>query len=357
MKAIVLVGGQGTRLRPLTLHRPKQMLPVVEKTMIERVLDHLKKHGIDEVVLSLGYKPDAFIAAFPDGVASGVKLSYAVEDEPLDTAGAIRFAASQVKMEETFAVLNGDVLTDLDITSLVQFHHQNHAKATIALTAVEDPSAFGVVVTDKDGRVSSFIEKPPRELAPSNLINAGIYILDPQVLDSIDTNRRVSMERETFPHLAKQGFLFATSSDAYWMDTGTPAKYLEAHADILTGLRGKPPLEKATEIYPGVWTTGDCDLKGKIMPYSLFGQETTVEENAEVSHSTIGRGVHVGKGATIERSVILPGSIVGPGARVEGSIVGFGAVIGRDAYIESECVLGDLVEVEVGSRLVGVRLS
>ena len=187
---MVLVGGEGTRLRPLTLTTPKQMLPVGGRPMIERVLGHLAGHGIDEAVLSLGYRPDAFIDAYPDGKCAGVKLIYAVEESPLDTAGAIRYAASQAGTAETFVVVNGDVLTGLDVAGLVRFHHEHPAEATIALTPVPNPSAFGVVPTDDDGRVLAFIEKPAPGQAPTNLINAGTYVLEPSVLDRIRRDRR-----------------------------------------------------------------------------------------------------------------------------------------------------------------------
>ncbi|HEY1466034.1 MAG TPA: nucleotidyltransferase family protein, partial [Acidimicrobiales bacterium] len=207
MRAVVLVGGEGTRLRPLTLTTPKQMLPVMEQPMIERVLDQLARHGIDEAVLSLGYRPDAFINAYPEGSVGGVRLAYAVEPEALDTAGAIRFAADHAGIDETFVVVNGDVLTDLDITELVDFHHRHHAEATISLTPVDDPSSYGVVPTDSQGKVEAFIEKPPRDEVPTNLINAGTYVLEPEVLARIPKGRRVSIERETFPTLVEAGTL------------------------------------------------------------------------------------------------------------------------------------------------------
>jgi mannose-1-phosphate guanylyltransferase len=196
------------------------MLPVMEQPMIERVLGQLAAHGIEDAVLSLGYRPDAFINAYPDGSAGGVRLSYAVEPEPLDTAGAIRFAADHAGVEDTFVVVNGDVLTDLDITALVNFHHSHHAEATISLTPVEDPSSYGVVPTDAQGKVEAFIEKPPRDEVPTNLINAGTYVLEPEVLARIPKGRRVSIERETFPSLVEAGTLFALGSDVYWIDTG-----------------------------------------------------------------------------------------------------------------------------------------
>jgi mannose-1-phosphate guanylyltransferase len=207
VRAVVLVGGEGTRLRPLTLTTPKQMLPIVEEPMIERVVGHLADHGVDDAVFSLGYRPDAFIDAYPDGTIAGVRLTYAVEPTPLDTAGAIRFAASFAGIDETFVVVNGDVLTDADVSGLVDFHRRRGAEATISLTPVEDPSAFGVVPTDDQGRVEAFIEKPPRDEAPTNLINAGTYVFEPTVLDRIPAERRVSIERETFPAMVGDGTL------------------------------------------------------------------------------------------------------------------------------------------------------
>ena len=209
MKAVVLVGGEGTRLRPLTLSAPKQMLPIVGVPMIERVLGHLASHGIDDAVLSLGYLPDAFTEAYPDGRVAGMGVTYAVEPEPLDTAGAVRFAAAFAGIDETFVVVNGDVLTDLDLTALVAFHRERGAEGTIALHPVADPSAFGVVPTDDDGRVQAFVEKPPRDEAPTNEINAGTYVLEPSVLGRIPEGGRVSIERETFPAMVRDGGLFA----------------------------------------------------------------------------------------------------------------------------------------------------
>src|SRR5580658_1717825 len=213
VKAVVLVGGEGTRLRPLTYTTPKQLLPVVEVPLLERVLVHLAAAGVDEAILSLGYRPDAFVTAYPDSVAAGIRLSYAVEPEPLDTAGAIAFAARHGGVDETFVAVNGDVLTDVDVGDLVRRHRHRQALATIHLTAVEDPSRFGVVATDDDGRVLAFVEKPPPGQAPSNLINAGTYILEPEVLALIPADQRVSIERRTFPELVDGGRLYGVASE------------------------------------------------------------------------------------------------------------------------------------------------
>jgi mannose-1-phosphate guanylyltransferase len=202
MNAIVLVGGFGTRLRPLTLTRPKQLLPILDRPMLEWVVERLAGAGATEVVLSLGYLPSAFQEAYPDDRCAGARLRYAIEPEPLDTAGAIRFAAEAAgidRSDEPFVVINGDVVTDADLGALLELHHSCGAEGTIALTPVEDPSRYGVVPIDEDGRVRAFIEKPPAAEAPSRWINAGTYVLEPSVLGRIPGGRRVSIERETFP--------------------------------------------------------------------------------------------------------------------------------------------------------------
>ncbi len=282
------MGGEGTRLRPLTLTTPKQMLPIVEQPMIERVLGHLAAHGIDDAVLSLGYRPDAFINAYPGGTIAGVRLTYAVEPTPLDTAGAIRFAAHHAGIDDTFVVVNGDVLTDADISALIDFHRTSGAEGTISLTPVDDPSAFGVVPTDADGRVEAFIEKPPRDEAPTNYINAGTYVFEPSVLDRIPGERRVSIERETFPALVEAGRLFAQGSEAYWLDTGTPDAYLRAHRDLLLGRRSSPPAPSAVrdaDLGAGCWRIGDVDVRTSSVARSLFGT------GAWVARRGVGGGV------------------------------------------------------------------
>ena len=356
MKAVVLVGGEGTRLRPLTYSTPKQLLPVAEVPMLERVVSALAAHGVEEAVLSIGYRPDAFLAAYPEGTVGGVRLSYAVEPEPLDTAGAIRFAAEQAGVDETFLVVNGDVLTDLDVSALVSVHRHRRASATIALTPVEDPSRFGVVVTSADGRVEAFVEKPPAGTAPTNEINAGTYVFEPEVVDRIPAGRRVSVERETFPALAGEGSLYAVCSDAYWLDTGTPEAYLRANADLLAGVRPGPPAAGAREVDRGVWTMGEARLAGVVQAPSLVGAGAEVEAGAEVAASVVGAGGRVEAGATVERSVIMPGAVIERDALVRGSIVGHRAVVGQGAVLEPLTVVGDATEIAAGSRLVGARV-
>lgn len=360
MRAVVLVGGEGTRLRPLTLTTPKQMLPIVEQPMIERVLGQLARHGIEDAVLSLGYKPDAFIDAYPTGSVSGVRVTYAVEPDPLDTAGAIRFAADHAGIDETFVAVNGDVLTDIDIGALVDLHRRREATGTIALTPVEDPSAFGVVPTDEEGRVTAFIEKPPRDEAPTKLINAGIYVLEPSVLSAIAPDVRVSIERETFPALVEEGSLYALGSDAYWLDTGTPDTYLRAHYDLVGGRRPGPPAPEAEldpSLGPQVWRIGDVSVSSTGVARSLLGRGATVAENAIVTDSVIGHGAVVEEGASVADSVLLAGARVAASASVEGSIIGPDAIIGQRCVIHGLSVIGAGAVTASGTVVDAERVS
>lgn len=355
MRAVVLLGGEGTRLRPLTFHLPKQLLPVAGRALIERVLEHLEAHGVSDAVLSLGYRPDAFYEAFPEGRAAGVRLSYAVDPYPLDTAGAVRFAALEAGIRETFVAVNGDVLTDLDLSALVGFHEQRRADATVALTPVDDPSSFGVVVTDRDGAVSAFVEKPPPGTAPTNLINAGTYVLEPSVLDRIAGDRRVSIERETFPALSAAGTLYARASDAYWIDTGTPADLLRAGRDLLDGRRAGPKLPGSRLLSPGVYATGEPVCKGQVEAPSLLGDRAVVERAAVVSGSVLCAGAVVEQRARVVGSLLLAGALVRRGAEVHDSIIGWGSTVGEEAVIEGVSVIGREVAVPAGARLAGVR--
>ena len=330
MRAVVLVGGFGTRLRPLTLTTPKQMLPVVNQPMIERVVRSLGSHGVTEAVLSLGYRPDAFMESYPDGICAGVRLTYAVEPEPLDTAGAVRFAAAAAGIDETFIVVNGDVLTDLDVAALWDFHRSHGGEGTIALTPVDDPSRYGVVPIDAEGRVIEFVEKPAAGTAPSNWVNAGTYVLEPSVLTRIDEGRKVSIERETFPALAADGSLFAVQSSAYWLDAGTPSSYLQAQLDLIDGLRGG--VEHA--VHPTV----------------------ELDSGATVSHSVVMRGAHIAASVELINSVVLPGARIETGSVIADSIIGAGASVGVGSSLQDLTVVGHEVRIEAGSVLVGARI-
>lgn len=326
MKAVILVGGFGTRLRPLTLTTPKNLLPVGHVPMVELVIAHLAEHGVTEAVLSMGYKPDTFLEAYPDGHCAGVELHYAVEDEPLDTAGAIRFAAGEAGIDERFVVVNGDILTDLDVTRLVRFHDASGAEGTIALHTVEDPSRYGVVVTDVAGQVEAFIEKPSKEDAPSRAINAGTYVFEPSVLGRIPAGRPVSVERETFPALVDDGSLYALEGNAYWLDAGTPETYLQANLDRLP--------DDGSDVHP----------------------DAVVAASAHIERSVVGPGATVGDDATLTEALLLAGATVESGARVHRSIVGPRAIVRSGAELLDLSVVGAEVDIEPGARLTGERV-
>lgn len=356
MIAVVLVGGTGTRLRPLTLTVPKQVLPIVEVPMIERVLTYLEGHGVEEAVLSLGYLHGAFQALFPDHRCGGVRLSYAVEPEPLDTAGAVGFAARHAGVSKRFLVVNGDILTDLDITAMVAFHEARGAEATISLAMVEDPSAFGLVPIDGDGKVVAFVEKPaPGTVGPS-YINAGTYVLEPSVLDHIPEGQRISIERQVFPLLAAAGTVYGFPSEGYWTDTGTPLQYLQAQLDLVAGRRPGVPAPGAHCGESGVWTVGQADFGAGVEAPALIGDGAWVAAGASVANSVIGARCRIHPGARVAESVLMPEVEVGRGAVVSRSVIGREAEIGEGAEVSGLSVIGDGFLVEPGVHLAGARL-
>ena len=323
MKAVVLVGGAGTRLRPLTYTTPKPLLPIANIAFVERQLGWLAEYGVDEAVLSLGYLPDAFTRHFADERHGDMKLRFVVEHEPLGTAGGIRFAAEGIN--ERLLVCNGDVLTDLDLAAFVAFHEARGAEATISLTQVEDPSAFGVVPTRADGEVIAFVEKPPREQAPTNWINAGTYVLEPSALAAIPPRLNVSIERETFPRmLERPGRLYAMRSDCYWLDIGTPGKYFDAQLDVLAGRMGPRPTPDAVESAPGVWIERDAtvDATAVLDAPVLIGARATVGAGVRITRSVVGADCAINPGATVRDAVILPGVDVGASTEVLRTVMG-----------------------------------
>jgi mannose-1-phosphate guanylyltransferase len=329
-QAVVLVGGEGRRLRPLTDTRPKPMMSLVDRPFVAHQIDLLRRHGIDDVIFSCGYRPDALRAHFGDGDSSGVRLRYVVDPEPLGTAGAIRNAADLLD-DAPFLVLNGDILTDLDIEALSARHRETGATGTIVLTPVDDPSAFGLVRLFDDGSVEAFVEKPaPEALRPGEpfRINAGTYLLDHAVLERIPAGRACSIEREIFPALAADGVLHGFPSDAYWRDIGTPASYLAAHHDVLSGaLRTESPAGA-----------------GYVAP------QAQVDADAEVDAlSSIGAAAIVAAGARVRRSVVGAGAVVGEGAELDGSIVGEGVTIGEGARLGPGTIVGDAAVIAAGS--------
>jgi len=358
VRAVVLVGGVGTRLRPLTYTTPKPLLPIAGQPFLERQLTWLARHGITEAVLALGYMPDAFSSHFPDDSFGSMRLQYAIEPHPLGTAGGIRFAAARAGISERFVVCNGDVLTTLDLSEMLRFHTEHGAEATIHLTRVDDPSAFGVVPTSADGEVEAFVEKPAPGRAPTDWINAGTYVLEPSVLDRIPPDATVSIERETFPQmLDDRGRLYATGTEDYWLDIGTPEKYLQAHVDVMTGCLGVPPVAGARETAPGVWLRGDPTVAGDAatQPPALVEDGTTIGAGARVAESAVGPGCEIADGAVVEQSVLLEGVRLGAGARALASIVGPGACLEDGAVVQDRSVIGAGVKVAAGTTVTRAR--
>jgi mannose-1-phosphate guanylyltransferase len=308
VKALILTGGFGTRLRPLTHTRPKHLLPIANRPHVEHVFDLLVRQGISDVVLLTSYLAQAFAPAIERGGQMGLRVEVTHEKEPLGTAGAIKNAQSLVS-EEALLVFNGDILTDIDLSKVVEWHRSRAAEASILLTPVEDPSAFGVVSTEPDGRVLGFIEKPPVGTAPTNLINAGVYVFEPSILDRIPAGEVWSAEHQLFPQLVEEGAaLYALGGDAYWMDIGTPRKFLEANLDALAG---RFVTDAVAE--PGAGAV-------------VAGEGVEIHPDAVVTDACLGAGAGIAE-ATIERSVLLPGATVGEGALVRGAVLGEGVVV------------------------------
>ena len=340
MQALILAGGEGTRLRPLTLTVPKPVVPLANRPFITYMIDWLERHGFDDIVLSCGFLADGVREVLGKGDLNGVAVQYVDEPQPLGTAGAVKLA--QPVLGDRFAVLNGDVLTDLDISRLRDFHEQRGALATLGLYPVEDPSSYGVVVTDEKGRVQEFVEKPAPGTAPSNHINAGVYMLEHGVLDHIDSGRAVSFEREVFPSLVGKG-LHAMPLGGYWMDIGTPERYLQATRDILRGAVETPvsPSEDVDGAIPPVLIGARCEVS----PDAQLGPDTTLGDEAGV-----------GPRASVSASSLHTGVVVEEDAEVRDSIVGSNARIGAGARLEAETIVGEGAAVPPGAHLVGGRL-
>jgi mannose-1-phosphate guanylyltransferase len=319
LKALILAGGFGTRLRPLTYTRPKHLLPIANRPHIEHVLDLLVACGVDEVVMLTSYLADAFADAIAEGTRRGIRMEVAREEEPLGTAGALGNAADFVS-DGTFLALNGDILTDAALGSIIEFHRARSAEATIMLVPVEDPSAFGVVPTEAGGRVTGFIEKPPRDEAPTDQINAGVYVMEPAVFGRIPAGEVYSAERQLFPEIAADGALYALTSDSYWIDVGTPKKYLQANMDALAGTFHTPAVAN-----PGAGTV-------------LEAEDCTVSDSATLEDVCLGAGAVVEAGVTVAGSVLLPGAVVGAGALVEATILGERAKVAPGATIKDAVV-------------------
>jgi mannose-1-phosphate guanylyltransferase len=331
MQALVLAGGEGTRLRPLTLTTPKPVMPLAGQPFLTFMLDWLRRHGADEAILSCGFLSDGVRHVLGD-IYDGMRIRYVVEEEPLGTAGPVRLAYDEGLLAERLLVLNGDVLTDLDLTAEMEQHERTGARATLALVPVEDTSSYGVVPTDAEGRVEAFLEKGEPAEAPTNLINAGAYVLERDVVEAIPPGRAVSFEREIFPELVGAG-LYGYEAGGYWIDIGTPERYLEATYDLLAGSVESelPPRDHTGSlIYEGCVTAG-----AHIGPQTVLGRRCSVGSDATVERSVLHDGVLVGPDCHVRESVLAAGVRVERGARVgPGAVVGAGAVIGAGVVLE-----------------------
>jgi mannose-1-phosphate guanylyltransferase len=347
VQALVLAGGEGTRLRPLTYTTPKPVMPLAGRPFLSFMLDWLHDHGVEEVILSCGFMSDGVKRVLGD-IYDGMRLRYVIEEEPLGTAGPVRLALDEGVLEERLLVLNGDVLTDMDLSVELAQHERTGASVTLALYHVDDTASYGVVLTDDDGRVLQFIEKADGE-PPTNRINAGAYVIEREVVETIPAGRAVSFEREVFPGLVGKG-LHGYAAAGYWIDIGTPDRYLEATWDLLAGRVASklPPRdETGSLIYEG------CLLSGAhVGPQSVLGRHCSVGSDSRVERSVLHDRVTVGADAAVIESVLGEGVRVGERARIEpGAIVGAGAVIGEDAVIGSGARLDPGVEVEAGARI------
>ncbi|MCL2707211.1 MAG: NDP-sugar synthase [Dehalococcoidia bacterium] len=343
MKAVILSGGLGTRLRPLTWNTPKSLVPVLNKPFLEHVLRHLKEHGIDEVVLALSNLASSIQEYFGCTNSLDMKIDYVMERSALGTAGAIKNAAEKLS-HDSFFVLNGDIFSDLDYSAMLKCHRENNSDVTIALTAVDNPAAYGLVETKGDGRVTRFLEKPRQDEITTNLINAGTYIFEPGVLDMIPTDTEYSTERQLFPSmLASDASVRAFASSGYWIDIGSPEKYRRLNFDLLSGRSGKYGFQNGNEVVTG--QAGQVHPTAKLEGPVLLGDNCVVESNAVImGPAVIGDHCHIGEAATISASVIWPRVTIGNGCKLISSIAADNCVLQSGCEI-TQAILGNRVKI------------
>jgi mannose-1-phosphate guanylyltransferase len=353
MQAVILVGGEGTRLRPLTSTVPKPVVPLVDRPFIVYMLEWLKRHGVDDVILSCGFLATSVRNVLGDGSQLGLRLRFVEEPEPRGTAGALKYA--EPFLQERFLMLNGDVLTDIDLTAQIAQHEATGAVGTLALVPVPDPTNYGLVRLAGDDAVSEFVEKPGADQIDTNLISAGAYVLERSVLDMIEPDRNVSIEREIWPRLVGDG-LYGFASKAYWLDIGTPERYLQGTFDIIEGNVQTAVLDRLGAGFTAV--ADDVVATGRIVPPAVVERGCEIGAGAHVGALVVlGGGVSVGEGARIERSVVLQGSEVGAGCVLTDCIVAAGVRIGERTVVGGGAVLGEGVTVGSDNVLAhGVRV-
>jgi len=348
MKAVILVGGEATRLRPLTCNTPKAMVPVLNIPFLEHVIAHLSQHRVKDIILAQGILSPSIESHFKDGSQFGVRLIYVLEDEPLGTGGAVKNAEEH--LDEAFLVLNGDIITDLDITAMLDYHREKKAKVTIALTPVEDPTSYGLIETNAQGRVTRFLEKPSWSQITTNMINAGTYVLEPDVLSRIPPQTKFSFERELFPLLSDQGEpIYAYPSSAYWIDIGTTENYLQLHKDLLTGKSSRYILASGEEVQIGEqsYIHPTAEIKGP----AVIGSNCTIGRNVKLTGPVvIGSGSTILEDTVITESVIWQNVRLGPRVDLQNSIVANDCCLNAGSIVEKS-VIGDNVTVISGCKI------
>ena len=334
MKGLILAGGKGTRLRPLTLNTPKPIVPVANAPFLLYQIDLMRSAGISEVILSLSYQPRKIEDLFKDGTDYGIGIRYAVEGTPLGTGGAFKNAEEHI--DATTVVFNGDVLTDLDLSGVIARHRKTNAVATLVLTPVENPSAYGLVETEADGTVRRFIEKPGPDEITCNTINAGVYVLEPSILRYMPKDEPYSFERGLFPTLLdRKEKVVSFIHDKYWIDIGTPKKYLEVHHDILAGKFS------SKRVPPSLLERSSLPSNASVDNKTIIDADVTIRSGVRIENSVIGRNCKIEEGAHIVDSVIWAGNTVDSDAHVEGALIGKGCYIGRSVTLKPGVVLGD----------------
>ncbi len=346
MKAVVMAGGQGTRLRPLTSNQPKPMVPIVNKPCIQHILELVQRHGINEVVMTLAFLPRLIRNYFGDGSSLGMRIDYTVEETPAGTAGSIRLAKDL--LDDTFLVISGDALTDFDLTKVIDFHREREAMVTIALTSVENPLEFGVVIVDEEGRIQRFLEKPGWGQVFSDTVNTGIYVLEPEIFDHIPEGQPYDFSHDLFPKLFDMRKpLYGTVCDGYWQDVGSLEQYLQANRDALDGkirltppgvrLRGniwvgKGAVVESLDDVEGPAVIGEnvrLDPGARILSHTVLGDNTVVRTGSQIGGSILGQNVYVASGAVVTGAVLMDGVEVHENAHIaEGAVVGDRSIVG-----------------------------
>ncbi len=335
IKTLILAGGKGARLRPLALNTPKPIVPLANIPFLFFQIDHIKRAGITEIILSLSYQPRKMIDIFGDGMQFGMTIRYTFEELPRGTAGAFKSAENLI--DDTTVVLNGDVLTDTDLLDVLRYHREKKAEATIVMAPVMNPVSYGLIEADQEGRVTAFTEKPAEDEVTGNTINAGIYVLEKSVLSRIRSEGAESFEREVFPAMLADGARFyAYLTRSYWQDIGSPQKYLEAHYGIMSG-RMKLPSYPRKACAPNNWDKDQVSID----PYSILDGGCVIKPGVIIKNSVLGEECRIEEGVMIRDSVIWAGTRIRPHARIERAIIGRQCHIGEGAHIRPGTTLGD----------------